>query len=124
MDSENRNQLIKHTNRLLEMNQYAEDIYLNHTRTEGYEVDFFGLVKPFAEEAKVVSEEWLPLAEELVKEHNPKDLHANQLVQTVDNFEVVAIKSFYPKTSRKTQIETFKAVDYVLRQVEDLLKTE
>ncbi|MDQ0205969.1 YppE family protein [Alkalicoccobacillus murimartini] len=122
MNEEKHNMLTTYTNRLLEMNEYAEDIYLNHTREEGYEVDFFGIVKPFAEEVKVVSEAWLPLAEQLVQEVKPKDLHLNQLTQTVDNFEVVAIKSFYPETSRKKQIETFKAVTYVLEQLKEVVE--
>ncbi|TSB46960.1 YppE family protein [Alkalicoccobacillus porphyridii] len=121
MKPEQYTQLRAHTTRLLELNQYAENIYLNETRTDGYEVDFFGMVKPFADEIKERSEEWLPLANELVEAKLPKDLHLNQLTQTVDNLEVVAIKSFYPETGLKKQIETFKAVAYVLKQVSDVL---
>lgn len=112
--------LMELNKRLLEMNQFAEATYLNEVRTESYSVDFFGMVKPFADEVKEKTEQWLPLAIERVQEKQPKDLHENQLIQTVDNFEVVAIKSFYPETSRKKQIETFKAVEYVLKQVEEL----
>ena len=107
---------------MLELNQFAEDIYINKTRQEGYEVDFFGMVKPFADEVKDISEHWLPLATELLEVTQPKDLYKNQLSQTVDNFEVVAIKSFYPETGLKKQIETFKACTYVLEQVKEVLQ--
>lgn len=130
MKREDIEQLNKSNERLLELNQYAEAVYINETRQEGYEVDFFGIVKPFADEIKVLCEKWLPLSEELIMFAQPKDLHINQLTQTVDNLEVVAIKSFYPETGLKKQIETFKAVTYVLEQVREtieesaLLKTD
>lgn len=121
MDDHTLKHLTELNQRLLEMNQFAEDLYLNEVRTESYSVDFFGMVKPFAHEVTEKTEQWLPLAIKRVQEKQPKDLHENQLTQTVDNFEVVAIKSFYPETSRKKQIETFKAVEYVLKQVQELL---
>jgi hypothetical protein len=44
-------------------------------------------------------------------------LHPNQLQQTEENLEIVAIKSFYKETSQKRQMETFKSVEYVLNQL-------
>ncbi|KYG32902.1 YppE family protein [Alkalihalobacillus trypoxylicola] len=108
---------------LLEKNQFAKEFFLDIKEKENYEPDFFGTVKPFTDEVTQLSMEWHELATIMVAEKKPKQLFSQQLEQTVDNFETVAIKSFYPKTSRKNQLETFKSVEYVLRQLDDVLNT-
>ncbi|MDV2683517.1 YppE family protein [Alkalihalophilus lindianensis] len=110
------------TEELLHLNSEAESYYLNQVRKEGYEPDFFGVVKPFADRVKIVSDEWKPLAEQFVLNVKPSHLYPIQIGHTHDNLEVVAIKSFYPKTGLKKQIETFKSVAFVLHQLRDELK--
>ncbi|WP_100372750.1 YppE family protein [Bacillus sp. FJAT-45037] len=105
------------TNELLQLNEHAEDYYLNQVRKEGYEPDFFGVVKPFADQVKESSDKWKPLAEEFVLKVKPRHLYPIQIGHTHDNLEVVAIKSFYPKTGLKKQVETFKSVRFVLEQL-------
>lgn len=117
MDSQSRSELRKWTNELIRLNKDAETFYTNVVRKEGYEPDFFGTVKPFADEVKEVRDKWLPLAMAFVQQAKPLHLHPSQLQQTEENLEIVAIKSFYEKTSMKRQMETFKSVAYVLEQV-------
>ncbi len=117
MDNQSRSELRESTIKLKRLNNEAEAFYTNKARKEGYEPDFFGTVKPFANEVKEVSEKWLPLAMAFVQQEKPLHLHPSQLQQTEENLEIVAIKSFYKETSLKRQMETFKSVDYVLEQV-------
>ena len=118
MTSQSHSELKRWTVELKKLNEEAQDFYMNVARkVEDYEPDFYEQVKPFADKVKEYVEHWLPLAMDFVQTERPLYLHPSQISQTVDNFEVVAIKSFYKKTSLKLQMETFKAVTYVLDQV-------
>lgn len=124
MDNQSRSDLRNRTNELKRLNKEAETFYTNIARKEGYEPDFFGTVKPFADEVKDIRDKWLPLAMAFVQQEKPLHLHPSQLQQTEENLEIVAIKSFYPKTSLKRQMETFKSVDYVLDQILQAIESE
>ncbi|WP_100407257.1 YppE family protein [Bacillus solitudinis] len=112
------------TEQLLDLNQEAEHYYINFVKKEGYEVDFYGRVKPFVDKVTHIKTEWLPLAIRFVQENRPLHLHPIQLNQTEENLEIVAIKSFYADTGLKRQHETFKSVEYVLQQVLNALNTK
>jgi hypothetical protein len=116
MNEENRSMLRQITNELIRLNKEAELIYIKAREVDD-EVDFFGKVKPFAEQVAKIRNQWMPLAQAFVQEEKPMHLHPSQLQQTEENLEIVAIKSFYKDTSKKRQMETFKSVDYVLRQM-------
>ncbi|TWI58916.1 YppE family protein [Halalkalibacter nanhaiisediminis] len=124
MDNQSRSDLRNWTNELKRLNKEAETFYTKIARKEGYEPDFFGKVKPFADEVKDIRDKWLPLAMAFVQQAKPLHLHPSQLQQTEENLEIVAIKSFYPKTSLKRQMETFKSVDYVLDQILQAIESE
>jgi hypothetical protein len=118
MDEKMRSQLLGLTKELSRLNKEAETFYVEKARKlETYEPDFFGVVKPFAEKVDDIRKEWLPLAQMFVQQEKPMYLHPNQLQQTEENLEIVAIKSFYKETSQKRQMETFKSVEYVLNQL-------
>ncbi|GAE34609.1 YppE family protein [Halalkalibacter akibai] len=123
MQKDDRSSLMNLTNELLQLNKEAEMYYLKARGEEG-EVDFFGVVKPFAEKVAETRRLWLPLAQAFIQEEKPMHLHPSQLVQTEDNLEIVAIKSFYKETSLKRQMETFKSVEYVLKQLTSALNQE
>ncbi|KGA99095.1 hypothetical protein AJ85_11490 [Alkalihalobacillus alcalophilus ATCC 27647 = CGMCC 1.3604] len=106
---------------LRDKNEFAHDFFVHKARQEGYEPDFFGKVKPFTDEVTELTALWERLVESFVREYKPNQLYANQITQTVDNFETVAIKSFYGNTSLKRQLETFKSIKYVLSQVDEAL---
>ncbi|WP_059105153.1 YppE family protein [Shouchella shacheensis] len=103
------------TAQLLEATASAESFYIETVKKDAtYQVDFFGKVKPFADKVQPLAAEWHPLAAAFVRERQFRDLHVQQIEQTVENLDVVAIKSFYPSSGMKRQRETFKAVRYVL----------
>ncbi|GAE29068.1 YppE family protein [Halalkalibacter hemicellulosilyticus] len=110
-------QLERLTKELCIRNDEARNDFIQVVKREGYEVDFYGKVKPFADQVKDIRDNWLPLAVAFVQEAKPLHLHPSQLNQTEENLEIVAIKSFYSNTSRKRQMETFKSVDFVLSQL-------
>ncbi|WP_227936239.1 YppE family protein [Alkalihalobacillus deserti] len=119
---ENTRSVLKHlTNELIRLNKEAEAYYTKAREEEG-KVDFFGVVKPFAEEVAEIRDQWMPLAQAFVQKEKPLHLHPSQLQQTEENLEIVAIKSFYKKTSLKRQMETFKSVEYVLHQMIDAIE--
>ncbi|MFC0470238.1 YppE family protein [Halalkalibacter kiskunsagensis] len=117
MDERTRSHLLELTKELSSLNKEAERFYVEARKEEGYEPDFFGVVKPFAKKVDRIRTEWLPLAQKFVQQEKPMHLHPSQLQQTEENLEIVAIKSFYKETSRKRQMETFKSVEYVLNQL-------
>ncbi|MDT8859962.1 YppE family protein [Alkalihalobacillus sp. MEB130] len=118
MNEENRSRLLESTEQLRTLNKEAEKMYVEKVRSDqDYEADFFGVVKPFADKVDAIRKEWLPLAQQFVQEEKPLHLHPNQLQQTEENLEIVAIKSFFKETGKKRQMETFKSVEYVLQQL-------
>lgn len=122
MEQQKKVELYKHTAELLSLNKEAELYYLTVAREEGIEPDFYGKVKPFADKVKEVRDKWVPLALDFVQTEKPLHLHPSQITQTEENLEIVAIKSFFPKTGKKRQIETFKSVEYVLQQLANQVK--
>ncbi|WP_413380601.1 YppE family protein [Alkalihalobacillus sp. 1P02AB] len=121
MTEEQLQQLRDVNEKLRDKNEFARDFFINQAREEGYEPDFFGTVKPFTDEVTELTVRWEELVEPFVQEYKPNQLYTNQITQTVDNFETVAIKSFYGNTSLKRQLETFKSIKYVLSQVDEAL---
>lgn len=124
MNEKNRSVLKQLTIELIRLNKEAEEYYIKAREEETEEVDFFGLVKPFADEVASIRDQWMPLAQEFVQLERPLHLHPSQLQQTEENLEIVAIKSFYKKTSLKRQMETFKSVEYVLNQLIDAIEVK
>ncbi|WP_062746717.1 YppE family protein [Shouchella tritolerans] len=103
------------TEELLALTEEAEQYYIEVVKQDPtYEVDFHNRVKPFADKVQPKAAAWLPIAKAFLLKTDPRDLHVSQLEQTVENLDVVAIKSFYPSSGMKRQRETFKSVRYVL----------
>lgn len=108
------------TEELLALTAEAEQYYIEVVKQDpAYEVDFHNRVKPFADKVQPLAAAWLPSAKAFLVKTNPRDLHVSQLEQTVENLDVVAIKSFYPSSGMKRQRETFKSVRYVLNNLLD-----
>lgn len=113
------------TEELLQLTKEAESFYIDTVKKEStYEVDFYGRVKPFADKVQPLAQEWFPLAKTYLVQNPIKNLHVPQLDQTVENLDVVAIKSFYPSSGMKRQRETFKSVEYVLSNLLEGLKKD
>ncbi|WP_054712463.1 DUF1798 family protein [Bacillus sp. JCM 19041] len=73
-------QLRKLTSQLLDLTIDAETFYIETVKKKtDYEVDFYGKVKPFADQVQPLAKEWYPLAKAFLINHPTKGLHVNQL---------------------------------------------
>ncbi|TGA97043.1 DUF1798 family protein [Sporolactobacillus shoreae] len=110
------------THELKDGNMKAYDQYMNHTRSEGYQVDFQNKVKPFADRYQVLIDEWKPLVTDWVMSQKPNYVYPIQIKDTCENLSIVIVTAFQKDTRRRRFIETIKAIDYVLDNVLEQLK--
>ncbi|MFB4211403.1 DUF1798 family protein [Shouchella sp. JSM 1781072] len=111
------------TTALLSLTKEAEAFYIDVVKQDkAYEVDFYGKVKPFADRVQPLAQEWASEVKPFLMQHYTKLVHISQVEQTVENLDVVAIKSFYPSSGMRRQRETFKSVRFVLENVLEEIK--
>ncbi|WP_017727978.1 YppE family protein [Halalkalibacterium ligniniphilum] len=120
MNQMEQKRLLQLTEELLRYNREAHDYYLHTVREEeGYEPDFFGKVKPFADAVKVRADEWKPLTLAFIRAYKPNYLYPLQVENTYENLEIVSVQAFYPKTGKKRFLEMIKSIDYILNQLKN-----
>jgi hypothetical protein len=105
------------TDELRRQNQLLNTFFIEETKNEGYEVDFYGKVKPFADHVTRLLEEWQPLVMEWLKWKKPKYVFVPQILDTVDNLTIVSVTAFQKDTRRLRFLNTIKAIDYVLEAI-------
>jgi hypothetical protein len=86
-------------------------------RVSGSEGNFLMEVKPIADHAKTILDQWIVLASEWIYLEKPAYLNEKQLAATYDHIEKISIQSFYPKTSRKLFISSYQSAQYVLQSI-------
>ncbi|MFS0645041.1 YppE family protein [Siminovitchia sp. 179-K 8D1 HS] len=95
------------------------------TRESGAEGDFYGEVKPFADQVKKLCEKWEPLAVKWTIARKPKKIFPQQIKNTAENIQMVSVRSFYPDSSLKRFKSHIQSVEYVLnRIVEEINKNK
>ncbi|MFC4617763.1 YppE family protein [Camelliibacillus cellulosilyticus] len=102
------------TERLKELNDQAHDQFTQRTRSENYEVDFYGEVKPFADAVLKVVDEWKPLVFEWIQTAHPKYIYFPQINDTYDNLTIISVTAFQKDTRRKRFLDTVSSIKYVL----------
>ncbi|TVP85850.1 MAG: DUF1798 family protein [Alkalicoccus sp.] len=109
-------QLLKQTNSLRAMNDKA---YENFQRFRlGEEMaDFYDHVKPFADEVRENLEEWVPHVLKYLEKRKPDYIHAQQIDQLAENFEMVSVSCFQKDTKKKRFNEQYKSIEYTLKMV-------
>jgi hypothetical protein len=117
MEESQLNLLREITNELRRLNQLLMTHYIKETKAEGYEVDFFGKVKPFADNVTKLLDEWQPLVMEWLKWKKPKYVFVPQIMDTVDNLTIVSVTAFQKDTRRLRFLNTINAIDYVLEAI-------
>jgi hypothetical protein len=105
------------TDELRRQNLLLNTHFIEETKREGYEVDFYGKVKPFADHVTRLLEEWQPLVMEWLKWKKPKYVFVPQILDTVDNLTIVSVTAFQKDTRRLRFLNTIKAIDYVLEAI-------
>lgn len=99
--------------------QYCHEALANYQRSRetGTEGDFYKEVKPFADKVKELCEKWEPLAAEWTIACRPKNLFPQQIKNTAENIQMVAVRSFYPDSSLKRFKSHIQSVEYVLSRI-------
>ncbi|WP_245947361.1 YppE family protein [Bacillus taeanensis] len=115
-------QLLLYTKQLQQLNKQAYDQYHNRTKHEGYEVNFYEEVKPFADEVLAISNNWKPLAEEWIADAKPKYVYPIQIHDTYENLTIISVTAFQKDTKEKRFNEMIKSIDYVLHAMIEQLK--
>ncbi|TCP31599.1 uncharacterized protein DUF1798 [Scopulibacillus darangshiensis] len=121
MEDNMKDRLKQLTIQLKDYNNKAHSQFVGRTRQEGYNVDFFGEVKPFADDVLRLVDEWKPLALEWVKRDHPKYVYPIQINDTYDNLTIISVTAFQKDTRRRRFLETIKSIDYVLESIEKQL---
>ncbi|HET6871996.1 MAG TPA: YppE family protein [Sporolactobacillaceae bacterium] len=102
------------TDELKKLNGYLKTHFIEVTKKEGYEVDFYGVVKPFADHMTKLLEEWQPLLMDWLRWKKPKYVFVPQIIDTVDNLTIVSVTAFQKDTRRLRFLNTIHAIDHVL----------
>jgi hypothetical protein len=114
---EKRDRLKSLTNALLKLNDQARDQFINRTKQEGYTVDFYGQVKPFADEVLQLVDEWKPLVFEWIQADHPEHVYHRQINDTYDNLTIISVTAFQKDTRRKRFLETVTSIEFVLTTI-------
>lgn len=119
----NKTQLINDTILLLEFN----DKLINHfikVKETNEAADFFGVVKPTADEIKTVIDRWKLVVLEWIKEEKPKYFHPNQIENTYENVMAVSVQAFFPDTREKRFMELIRSNKYIFEAILQLLEEQ
>lgn len=111
MDAQKYLRLHDLTELLREKNRIAHNQFVERTRKAGYEMDFYGEVKPFADAVQQLVDDWRPLALAWIKEKRPHYLFPQQIDDTSENLTIIAVTAFQKDTRRRRFLETIKAID-------------
>ena len=124
VDIEKKRRLLELNRQLMTINQQAHDQFVERTRIEGYEMNFYGEVKPFADKVLSIVDEWKPLVNEWIQSEHPKYLNAKQVEDTYDNLTIVSVTSFQKDTRRKRFLNTISSIEYVLLTIDKQLSAQ
>lgn len=108
------------TKELANLNQVCKERFETVKKTQS-EADFYKEIKPFADEVKEKSEAWGIEMRSWLAVNNPKNIHEQQVNQTIENLQSVSIQSFFPTTSRTRFINYVTSIDYILKNVRSKL---
>ncbi|PLT28372.1 YppE family protein [Peribacillus deserti] len=111
-----RNRLIQSTEELLELTDQIETIF-NQVKEDKQERDFFEEVRPFAEAAKTLTDQWMELALEYVREENPKHIYKEQIEQAGELISTCSVQAFFPSTSLKRFKNQLQSIRYTLQAI-------
>ncbi len=91
-------------------------------REEDRTPDFYGEVKPHADEIHMLLTEWQQEANQWIYRHQPKYMHTQQIASVRESMEQFVVQSFYKETSKKRFLDAIHSTSYTLKNFERLLK--
>lgn len=93
-------------------------------RETDHEPDFFGEVKPYADESHQAIAAWADEMKEWIREKKPIYVHEVQIDSLKDSMTQFVVQSFYKATGKKRFILSIRAARYTLQTVLDAMKDE
>ncbi|WP_246942099.1 YppE family protein [Bacillus pinisoli] len=117
------NELLTHTNQLLQLNEQLDSIYENVKET-GESPDFFETVKPHADQVRDVLEVWEVHVLEWIAKTKPKYFHKQQVENLKENITAVSVQAFFPATSKKRFKELIRSNQYNLESIVQKIETK
>ncbi|HEY9576178.1 MAG TPA: DUF1798 family protein [Pseudobacillus sp.] len=84
--------------------------------------DFYTEVKPFADEARLQSEEWEKEIKTCLQTRHFKHIHYPQVKAVVENIELISVQAFFPETSYTRFRNYVESTLFVLHQLLKELK--
>lgn len=119
--------LLNLTINLKNLNNQAYLQFINKTKKPDYKVDFFGEVKPFADQVQLLADDWKELAREWVIANKPKYVFPIQINDTHENITIAAVLAYQLETrdnnfKQKRFLEMIKSIDYVLDALQKSLQ--
>ncbi|WP_096434917.1 YppE family protein [Alteribacter populi] len=109
------------TDRLLVLNNEAFNHFENYAKQK-QNADFATYVKPFADDVKEASDQWLPLASVFVIKTKPKYLHDKQIQTAHENLTISSVTCFQADTKKKRFVEMNKSVRYTLELLKEAIE--
>lgn len=109
-------EVIEFTEKLLNFNRLFLKRY-QEARERGFEEDFQEIIKPFADEVKVVNDQWKEKMKKWLKMDIRKHLHLKQIDTTSEHIELLSIQCFFPKTSQSRFLNANRTVEFFLLEV-------
>lgn len=107
------NYLYKLTEELLEHNQLAIKMFEEYGLSNN-DADFLTIVKPFVDDVKRVSDEWMVMATDYVVEEKPSFLPESLINNTYENLQIQALACFQNGIKMKRFYERNKSIHFVL----------
>lgn len=93
------------------------DQFVNRTSEADYEVDFYGTVKPFADNVTDILTEWKPLVLEWIKTAKPSYVFLPQVLDAEENLTIVSVTAFQKDTRRKRYLNTISAIEHTMSTI-------
>ncbi|QOR65227.1 YppE family protein [Cytobacillus suaedae] len=115
----NNKDLVALTNHLLEKAEESIQRLVSIKGREDYEPDFFGEVKPYADEVHVTLDQWRELTLTWIQKEKPKYLYKLQIDTAIENIELLIVQSFYKDTREKRAKEMYQSIVYTLKSILD-----
>ncbi|MCW1928152.1 YppE family protein [Bhargavaea beijingensis] len=84
-------------------------------REEEREPDFFGEVKPYADQVHSLIAEWQNRSKEWILQEHPKHVREAQIENAAEMMTQFVVQSFYPKTGKKRFYDSIQSAEYLLK---------
>jgi peptidoglycan hydrolase CwlO-like protein len=110
----------KQTNAIFSLIKQMENNY-QQVQQEGKVFDFFTEIERFVNDTEKVMTSWQKLAYSFVKQHESKYIYKEQIDQTVENINILAVIHFQKDTRYKRFVDLIASVKYIIGTINDQL---